>query len=182
MTTPILINWVSQYQYPNNLPSFKYFIKVKSININGRMVSFNTLLLSFDKNEKRIGGTKINTATPYIVLHTNIYNAFLDVFVMSATTMKIERVELVAPFGACFNSKTIRTTVGGQDVLTIDLVLESSSVYWRIYRHNPMVRVKKDVMCLAFVDGGSRPWTSIVIGGHMLEDNFLEFDLASLEL
>ncbi|GLT27469.1 hypothetical protein SLA2020_024640 [Shorea laevis] len=110
---------------------------------------------------------------------SNIYNTFLDVFVTSVTTMRIERVALVAPFSTCFNSKATRTVVGGLDVPTIDLVLESSSVYWRIYRHNSLMRVKKDVMCLAFVDGGLRPWTPIVIRRPMLDNNSLEFDLAS---
>ena len=38
------------------------------------------------------------------------------------------------------------------------------------------------MLCLGVVDGGSKPRTSIVIGGHQLEDNMLEFDLASSKL
>jgi hypothetical protein len=50
-----------------------------------------------------------------------------------------------------------------------------------------MVNVKKNVACLAFVDGGTEPKmsfvkASIVIGGHQLEDNLLVFDLASSKL
>ncbi|GLU08828.1 hypothetical protein SLE2022_257130 [Rubroshorea leprosula] len=45
-----------------------------------------------------------------------------------------------------------------------------------------MVKVKKDVMCLAFVDGGLNPRTAIVIGGHQLEDNLLQFDLAASKI
>ncbi|KAM0985127.1 hypothetical protein ACFX13_012660 [Malus domestica] len=35
---------------------------------------------------------------------------------------------------------------------------------------------------IGFVDGGKRPKTSIVIGGHQLEDNLLQFDLATSRL
>ncbi|GLT27470.1 hypothetical protein SLA2020_024650 [Shorea laevis] len=181
MTTPLLINPVSEYPFPDSLPSFDYFIGVTSINVNGQNVSLNSSLLSFD-NEEGVGGTKISTATPYTVLHTDIYNPLLDKFVKSATTLKIERVASVSPFGACFNSKTIHKIGEELHVPTINLVLQNNTVYWRIYGHNSMVRVKKGVMCLAFVDGGSNLRTSIVIGGHQLENNFLEFNLASLEL
>ncbi|CAN0886867.1 Probable aspartic proteinase GIP2 [Linum grandiflorum] len=44
------------------------------------------------------------------------------------------------------------------------------------------VEVKKDVLCLGFVDGGANPRTSIVIGGHQLEDNLLQFDVANSRL
>ncbi|GLU08827.1 hypothetical protein SLE2022_257130 [Rubroshorea leprosula] len=69
-----------------------------------------------------------------------------------------------------------------EDEPKTDLVLQRSSVHWRIYRHNSMVKVKKDVMCLAFVDGGLNPRTAIVIGGHQLEDNLLQFDLAASKI
>ncbi|KEH36775.1 extracellular dermal glycoprotein [Medicago truncatula] len=36
--------------------------------------------------------------------------------------------------------------------------------------------------CLGFVDGGKEPRRSIVIGGHQLEENLLEFDLVSSKL
>ncbi|OMO85358.1 Peptidase A1 [Corchorus olitorius] len=88
--------------------------------------------------------------------------------------MKIKRVEPTLPFNEFFDSRTIRNSTTGPAVPVIDLVLHSSSrdVVWRIYGHNSsMVNVKKNVM--------SKIRTSIVIGGHQLEDNLLEFDLAS---
>lgn len=42
-----------------------------------------------------------------------------------------------------------------------------------------MVEVSDEVMCLGFLDGGSSPRASIVIGGYQLEDNLLEFNLAT---
>nr|POE53145.1 basic 7s globulin 2 [Quercus suber] len=39
-------------------------------------------------------------------------------------------------------------------------------------------RAHPGVTCLGFVDGGSHPKASIVIGAYQLEDNLLQFDLA----
>ena len=36
-----------------------------------------------------------------------------------------------------------------------------------------------DLWCLGFVDGGAHRRTSVVIGGHQLEDNLVQFDLDS---
>ncbi|KAK7848524.1 basic 7s globulin, partial [Quercus suber] len=108
--------------------------------------------------------------------------AVLKDFVKKAASRNITRVASVAPFGACFSSKTIASTITGPAVPIIDLVLQSKSVHWRIYGANSMVKVKENVLCLGVVDGGSKPRTSIVIGGHQLEDNMLEFDLASSKL
>ncbi|GMN75271.1 hypothetical protein TIFTF001_056585 [Ficus carica] len=54
-----------------------------------------------------------------------------------------------------------------------------------------MVKVSNEVLCLGFVDGGPIrfvDWgvkftrTAIVIGGHQIEDNLLQFDLAASRL
>ncbi|KAJ6964285.1 hypothetical protein NC652_002539 [Populus alba x Populus x berolinensis] len=69
----------------------------------------------------------------------------------------------------------------GPAVPIIDLVLDRQDVVWKIFGSNSMVRITKksvDLWCLGFVDG----WIggpSIVIGGHQLEDNMLQFDLQS---
>ncbi|KAB5545408.1 hypothetical protein DKX38_013520 [Salix brachista] len=70
----------------------------------------------------------------------------------------------------------------GPAVPQIDLVLQNSGVFWRIFGANSMVQVKSDVLCLGFVDGGLEPRTSIVIGGYQLENNLLQFDLATSRL
>ncbi|XP_058768424.1 probable aspartic proteinase GIP2 [Vicia villosa] len=87
----------------------------------------------------------------------------------------------VAPFGACFDLSNIGRTKTGLDVPTIDLVLEGG-VEWTIYGGNSMILVNKNVACLGFVDAGKEPRTAVVIGGHILEDNLLEFDLVSSKL
>jgi len=94
----------------------------------------------------------------------------------------VTRVASVAPFGACFSSKNIGSTRVGPAVPQIDLVLQRKRVYWGIFGANSMVQVSNDVVCLGFVDGGSNPRTSIVIGGHQIEDNLLQFDLAKSRL
>ncbi|KAJ4722374.1 basic 7S globulin-like [Melia azedarach] len=179
--TPLIINPVSTAViYSEGDPSYEYFIDVKSIRIDGKVVSFNTTLLSFDK--QGMGGTKLSTIIPYTVLHSAIYKALIRDFVKKAAAKKIRRVAAVAPFGACFSSKNIASTKTGPAVPTINLEVKGNNTYWRIYGANSMVRVNKHVLCLGFVDGGSEPRTSIVLGGHQLENNLLEFDLASSKL
>ncbi|KAK1395197.1 Xyloglucan specific endoglucanase inhibitor [Heracleum sosnowskyi] len=159
--------------------SAEYFIGVKSIKINNKIVNLNTTLLKI--NSAGFGGTKISTVNPYTVLETSIYNAVIKAFVNELKN--VTRVPPVAPFGACFSSKNIGSTRVGPAVPNIDLVLEEKDVVWRMYGANTMVRVNKDVLCLGFVDGGEPPFiTSIVIGGHQLEDNLLTFDLVKSRL
>ncbi|KAK4482901.1 hypothetical protein RD792_010074 [Penstemon davidsonii] len=100
----------------------------------------------------------------------------------AAADMRIKSVGSVVPFRACFRSGSIRRGLLGPVVPTIDLVLGGNDVYWRIEGGNSMVEIDRDIMCLGFVDGGSRPRTSVVIGVHQLEENFLEFDLVSSQL
>ncbi|KAJ1428774.1 Xylanase inhibitor, C-terminal [Sesbania bispinosa] len=153
----------------------EYFIDVKSINIDDKDVKFDRSLLTVDVFGD--GGTQISSTRPYTLLHHSIYKPFIRDFVKRATARKIKRVQSVAPFGACFDAKTIRHT---NAVPAIDLVVSSSSegvlVHFSILGHNSMVRVKKNVLCLGFVDGGENAKNAIVIGGHQLEDRILEFD------
>ncbi|XP_031276616.1 probable aspartic proteinase GIP2 [Pistacia vera] len=71
--TKLLINPVTALPLISDLPSVEYFIDVKSIKIDGKFVSFNTSLLSIDK--EGMGGTKLSTVTPYTILHAAIYKA-----------------------------------------------------------------------------------------------------------
>ncbi|XP_022874136.1 basic 7S globulin-like [Olea europaea var. sylvestris] len=96
--------------------------------------------------------------------------------------MKIKSVDAVAPFRACFSSSTISATATGPSVPIIELVLRGNDVSWKIYGANSMFAVNKNVICLAFVDGGSSPRTSTIVGAYQLEDNLLEFDLVSSQL
>ena len=177
--TPLIKNPVSTASaYTQGDPSAEYFIGVKSIKINGKVVPLNQTLLSIDR--KGFGGTKISTVNPYTIMETSIYNAVIKAFIKELAN--VPRVASVAPFGACFSSKNIGSTRVGPAVPQIDFVLQSESVFWRVFGSNSMVQVSNDVLCLGFVDGGSNPRTSIVIGGYQIEDNLLQFDLASSRL
>ncbi|KAL3813269.1 hypothetical protein ACJIZ3_014537 [Penstemon smallii] len=162
-----------------------YFINVKSIRVNNKTVSFNNSLLSIDEST-RDGGTCLRTVRSYTSLHRSIYIALINEFVNAAASQGIKRVASVAPFGACFNAKTIASgkTVGPR-VPIIDLVMNGKNVFWRFYGSNSMVRVSKNVICLAFVEGSPNltgPTTSIVVGGYQMENYLLEFDLTSSKL
>jgi len=90
--------------------------------------------------------------------------------------------EGVEPFGVCYPAGDLTETRVGPAVPTVDLVMQSEEVFWRIFGGNSMVRIEKggvDVWCLGFVDGGSRRRSAVVIGGHQLEDNVVEFDVDS---
>ncbi|KAL2486992.1 Eukaryotic aspartyl protease family protein [Abeliophyllum distichum] len=146
--------------------------------INEKVVPINTTLLSIDSEGN--GGTKISSVNPYTVLESSIYNAVVNAFVKELSN--VSRVASVAPFGACFSSRNIGSTRVGPAVPPVDLVLQSESVFWRIFGANSMVQVNNEVLCLGFVDGGVNPRTSIVIGGHQIEDNLLQFDIATSRL
>ncbi|KAK3189965.1 hypothetical protein Dsin_029526 [Dipteronia sinensis] len=145
-----------------------------SIVVGGYQLENN--LLQFDL-AKGFGGTKISTVHPYTVLETSIYNALTRAFIKA--TANITRVSPASPFTVCCNSTFSGSTRVGPAVPQIDLVFQSSSVVWRIFGANSMVQVKSDVSCLGFVDGGVNPRTSIVIGGHQLEENLVQIDLAA---
>jgi len=177
--TPLFINRVSTAgSYVKGEKSVEYFIGVKSIKVNDKVVHLNATLLAI--NKRGVGGTKISTVTPYTTLETSIYKAVTHAF--AAALSKIKRVAPVAPFQLCYSAKDIGSTRVGPAVPAIDLVLQNETVFWRIFGANSMVEAKRGVLCLGFVDGGMNPTTSIVIGGYQIEDNLLQFDLKNMKL
>ncbi|XP_010045852.2 probable aspartic proteinase GIP2 [Eucalyptus grandis] len=179
MYTPLVRNPKSTRRYySKDDPSTDYFIRLTSIKINGRAVPLNMSLLHI--NEEGKGGTKISTFDPYTVMESSIFMAVLKVFMEE--TKGVTRVPSVKPFQYCISSKNLGSTRVGPPVPTIDLGLHHKSVSWRIFGANSMVQLKDDVLCLGFVDGGLNPRTSVVIGGHQLEDNLLQFDLVKRRL
>ncbi|KAF3529373.1 hypothetical protein DY000_02043523 [Brassica cretica] len=148
-----------------------YYIDVKSIQVNGKKLSFNHDLLTFNKTS-HWGGTKISNIIPYTLLETSIYKALAKAFVGKAQKRKA-----IYPFTDCFSYKSF----GGKSLLekevpVISLVL-GGGAKWDIYGPNSLVKVKKTVLCLAFVDAGDGPRIPIEIGGYQMEDNLVEFDL-----
>ncbi|KAJ4722376.1 Basic 7S globulin [Melia azedarach] len=176
--TPLFINPVNTASGFLGEPSVEYFIGITSIKVGRKAIPLNTTLLTIDS--EGFGGTKISTVNPYTVLETSIFKALSEAFANAMPTVR--RVAPVAPFGACFNSTDIVSSRMGPSVPLIDLVLQNNNVLWRIIGANSIVRAGNDVSCLAFVDGGVRPRTSIALGGHQLDNNLLQFDLATSRL
>ncbi|KAL7105151.1 hypothetical protein ACP275_07G026800 [Erythranthe tilingii] len=180
-TTPLVVNPVSTYPiFVEGERSDEYFIGVKSIRVAGETVSVKDSYFAI--NNKGVGGTKISSLQNFTALHNSIYKPFTRAFVKAAANMKIKSAAAVAPFRACFKLETITRTAAGALVPDIDFVLPGKDVYWRISGANSMVEIDRKTSCLAFVDGGSEPRTTIVIGGHQMEENFLEFDLVNSQL
>ncbi|KAL0376574.1 UNVERIFIED_CONTAM: putative aspartic proteinase GIP2 [Sesamum calycinum] len=148
--------------------------------VGGETLSVKNSYFSIDKDG--VGGTKISTIQNFTAVHNSIYKPLARAFTKAAADMKIRSVAAVEPFRACFSSDSISRTPAGPSVPTVDLVLPGNDIYWRISGANAVVEVNQRTTCLAFVDGGSNPRTSVVIGAHQLEDNFLEFDLVSSQL
>lgn len=122
----------------------------------------------------------MSSMSPVTTLHSSIFKSLVR-----ASDRKMKKVKEVRGFEACFDAGSIGKSGTGLDVLIIDLELEGG-VKWSIYGANLMVWAKRNVVCLGFVDGGkeqrdanSIKSTSIVIGGHVLEDNLFEFDVLS---
>ncbi|KAG8370153.1 hypothetical protein BUALT_Bualt14G0087700 [Buddleja alternifolia] len=179
--TPLIINPNSTApSYTVGDPSYEYFIDVKSIRVDGKALFVKNSYFSFDKDG--VGGTRISLINNFTAVHNSIYKPLARAFTKAASNMKIKSVAAVAPFRACFSSSSISRTPSGPSVPAIDLVLPGNDVYWRISGANSMAEIDRNTMCLAFVDGGSRPRTSIMIGAHQLEENFLEFNLVSSQL
>ncbi|KAK8524966.1 hypothetical protein V6N13_015964 [Hibiscus sabdariffa] len=112
-------------------------------------------------------------------METTIYKAVVEAFIKQIP--RSPRVPAVAPFDTCFDAKSFGSSRVGPAVPQIDLVLPNR-VVWRIFGANSMVQVNSDVLCLGLVDEGLEPATSIVIGGHQMEDNLVQFDLAASRL
>ncbi|XP_074319669.1 putative aspartic proteinase GIP2 [Silene latifolia] len=179
--TPLIINHNStMFIYSEGEPSTEYFIGVTNIKINEKQVPLNKSLLSITNG---LGGTKISTTIPYTTLESSIYNSVTNFF--KKELKSVPTVKAVKPFKLCYNATSFSSTRGGPGVPTIDLVLQSEKVFWRIFGANSMVSVNDEVICLGFVDKGTNTktsMTSIVIGGYQLEDNLLQFDLVTSRL
>ncbi|KAI3979845.1 hypothetical protein MKX01_042499 [Papaver californicum] len=122
--------------------------------------------------------------TPSVI--NSIYRAFTERFIQEAALMNLTITKPVKPYGVCFKSDVLGRTRMGPAIPTVDFVMHQDKVYWRFFGENLMVRIPSDdtnddgddgKWCLGFVDGGTNTTTSIVIGGHQLENNLIQFDL-----
>ncbi|KAF2309493.1 hypothetical protein GH714_003246 [Hevea brasiliensis] len=164
-------------------PSPDYFVKVTSIMVNKKPIRVNSTLLEFKKTGK--GGTKISTVEPYTKLETTIHRALVKAFDKEIAVWNVSKVAPVAPFTDCYTIGNMGMTILGIGVPDIAFVFENNkNLYWEMYGANSMVEMSRDVVCLGFLDAGDEPiiTTPIVIGAHQLQDNLLQFDLASNRL
>ncbi|KAI3700376.1 hypothetical protein L2E82_45002 [Cichorium intybus] len=145
----------------NHPDSFGYFIGVKSIVVKGRSINVSN------------STTKLSTIDSYSILRADIYKQVVRMF--SIATMGILRARPVAPFALCLKYRIGHSLVR---LKVPDIVLRlQGGKKWRISSRNSMKQVKKDVACLAFVNGGPTSENGIVIGTFQMEDNLLLFDL-----
>lgn len=161
-------------------PRGEYYIQVNSININNKALPFDMSTLSENK-QASFPNALLSTTTPYTTLKHSIFMAIVKVFA-DQLSWAPQIQPPVSPFGVCFNSSKISGTRVGPAVPSIELVLQSGNVTWKIAGANSMVQARPDVLCLGFVDGGLRLKIPIVIGALQLEDNLLQFDLAKSTL
>ncbi|XP_039021312.1 probable aspartic proteinase GIP1 [Hibiscus syriacus] len=183
--TPLVLNPVGSTVVPYaGEPSDEYYINVTAINVNGKPIQINSSLLTV--NENGFGGTKLSTAAPYTVLETSIYNAITGAFVNESSTLNLTVTNAKKSFSVCYPAADIIVTRVGPGVPTVDFVMESEDVFWRVFGSNSMVWIAGDgtgdVWCLGFVDGGVNPRTPVVIGGHQMGDNLLQFDIDNTRL
>ncbi|XP_073287099.1 probable aspartic proteinase GIP2 [Primulina huaijiensis] len=148
-----------------------YYINVNSIKISGKKLSLNP--------KGSVGRTKISTAIPYTTMESKIYSTFNAAYIKAATSMNLSLVAPVAPFEVCFSPNEGGNKRTLPNFPTVDLVMQSELVKWRILGRNLMVRVSDEVMCLGFLNGGLNPMVPIVVGGYQLEDYMLEFNLGN---
>ncbi|KAI9195524.1 hypothetical protein LWI28_015735 [Acer negundo] len=179
--TKLYINPVSTAgAYTRGEQSTEYFVGVNSITVERKPIRINSTLLSI--NNKGFGGTKLSTVRPYTVVESSIYRALVKAFDEAIIPVwNVSKVKPVKPFNDCYTVGNMGMTPLGIGAPDIAFVFENN-VKWEIYGANSMVEISHNVYCLGFLDGGSRPRTSIVIGAHQLEDNLLQFDLAASKL
>lgn len=158
----------------------EYFIHLTAIKVNGKVVQSDKT--NYFKKEYL---AMLSTRTPYTTLHSSIYNPLVEAFVKESSALNLTVTQSVKPFSACYDVSDVSSSRLGPMAPTVDFVMQSDDVFWRVHGSNSMVRIAKgavDVWCLAFVDGGTKTRTTVVIGGHQMVDNLLQFDFDSKRL
>ncbi|KAH9288333.1 hypothetical protein KI387_032450 [Taxus chinensis] len=165
----------------NNVYTDDCYIGLRGIHVDSVDVPFNKSTLEIDSQGR--GGTRLETLVPYTQFSPQIYDSLVQGFtsVAKKRKMNLTSADAVGPLNTCFYSKGVGSTRVGPAVPTIDLVLQNNAT-WRLFGANSMVQVNDKVMCLGFTDVDLDPITTVVIGTHQMEDNLLEFDLATSTL
>ncbi|CAH8365349.1 unnamed protein product [Eruca vesicaria subsp. sativa] len=158
---------------PLKIDSGKYIISFTSIHVDGVPLALEPSLLE--------GGAKLSTVVTYTLLQTDIYNALAQSFTLKAKKIEMSETQGHAPFKHCFEEGASGKNMD-VSVMEIGLPGNGKEVKWRFQGANMVERVSETVICLAFVDGGSKPNESMVIGTHQLENYLIEFDLSTTRI
>ncbi|XP_073273359.1 gamma conglutin 1-like [Primulina huaijiensis] len=153
----------------------EYFIPVRSIQVNNKLITFRST-----RGRVGFGGALVSTTTPYTSLERSIFKSVSESFADQLSG--VPQVKAVPPFSLCFNANQMPPTrVGG--IPDIDFVMQNRNVTWKVLGVDAIVHARPGVDCLAFVDAGMNPRTSVVIGANQMEgSNFLHFDLTRSRL
>jgi hypothetical protein len=131
------------------------------------------------------GGVLLRTTAPYTMLRTDVYRPFVAAF-RGATTKNAREVNAVAPFGLCYDSRTIPSSLSGYLVPSVTLSLEGGK-NWTMVGENSMVDVQPGTACLGFVEmegvkAGDGNAPAVIVGAFQMENFVLEFDLEKKRL
>ncbi|XBI32050.1 hypothetical protein VPH35_055551 [Triticum aestivum] len=138
------------------------------------------------------GGVMLSTRLPYVLLRPDVYRPLMDAFTKAlaaqhANGAPVARaVEAVAPFGVCYDTKTLGNNLGGYAVPNVQLGLDGGSD-WTMTGKNSMVDVKQGTACVAFVEmkgvaAGDGRAPAVILGGAQMEDFVLDFDMEKKRL
>nr|BAJ91343.1 predicted protein [Hordeum vulgare subsp. vulgare] len=135
------------------------------------------------------GGVMLSTRLPYVLLRRDVYRPVVDAFTKALAAQHANgapaarAVDPVAPFGLCYDAKTLGNNLGGYSVPNVVLALDGGGE-WAMTGKNSMVDVKPGTACVAFVemeagDGGA---PAVILGGAQMEDFVLDFDMEKKRL
>ncbi|CAM0884793.1 unnamed protein product [Alopecurus aequalis] len=134
------------------------------------------------------GGVVLRTTVPYTVLRADVYRPFVAAFgkAMKAVWPSARKVKPVAPFGLCYDARTLVDMHSGYMVPSVTLALDGGK-NWTMAGSNSMVNVKQGTACLAFVEmkgvkSGDGNAPAVIVGGFQMENTVLQFDLEKKRL
>jgi hypothetical protein len=161
-----------------------YYIDIAGIAVNGARVALPDGALTLDATGQ--GGVALSTVTPYTALRPDIYRAVLAAF--DAVTAGFPRVSEAPnkPLERCFNL-TVMNQMGtwtGSLPVSVDLMLADGK-NWTFTSLSATDEVVPQTLCFAFVEMGAGTAAAyavpdspaVVVGGHQMENNLMEFDL-----
>nr|CAE46333.1 xylanase inhibitor [Secale cereale] len=159
-----------------------HYISLKSIKVDNTRVPVS----------EATGGVMLSTRLPYALLRRDVYRPLVDAFTKAlaaqpANGAPVARaVQPVAPFGVCYDTKTLGNNLGGYAVPNVLLALDGGGE-WAMTGKNSMVDVKPGTACVAFVEmkgveAGDGRAPAVILGGAQMEDFVLDFDMEKKRL